>query len=164
MDPINGYNFAVRLLDAASMLVTAVGSLFGAHVTADAGFSECRGLEGQLQIEEQPEGGRNDRVLRFPTRMRWSNITLQRGVGLSPDLWAWYASYASGQGTRRDGLIVLMNDAREPVMFWKFTRGLPVRWTGPTLNARAGELAIESLEIAHEGLTVQPGPGLFSPV
>lgn len=162
--PIGNYNFAVRLLDAASMLVSGIASLFGVTVTADAGFSEVRGLEGTLQVQEHPEGGTNNRVLKFPTRMTWSNITLSRGVGLSSEMWDWYADYYNGRGMRRDGLIVLMNDAREPVMFWKFKRGLPVKWTGPQLTGKGNEVAIESLEIAHEGLEVQLGPGLFSPV
>ncbi len=163
-DPIPGFNFAVRLLDAPTMVGAAVAGLFGAKVSVDAGFRECRGLEGTLQTVDQPEGGLNDRVRRFPTRMTWSPITLSRGVGLSPDLWDWYAAYASGTGRRRDGLIVLLNAARDPVMFWRFRRGLPTRWTGPTLDATSNELAIERLEITHEGLRVQPGPGLFSPV
>jgi phage tail-like protein len=84
-----------------------------------------------------------------------------RGAGLSPQLWDWYFSYIRGTGKRRDGLIMLLNDTREPVMVWKFKRGLPVKWTGPTLSGRGNEVAIETLEIAHEGLEVQPGPGLF---
>src|SRR6266851_3698329 len=105
----------------------------------------------------------NDRVRKFPTRMAWSNITLQRGVGLSRDLWDWYFSYIRGQGRRRDGLVMLLDDQRSPVMVWRFKRGLPVKWTGPNLVARSNEVAIETLEIAHEGLEVQAGPGLFGP-
>ncbi len=162
--PIGNYNFAVRLLDAASMLVSGVAGLFGGNVTTDAGFSEVRGLEGTMQVQEHPEGGTNNRILKFPTRMAWSNITLSRGVGLSSEMWDWYSDYYNGRGMRRDGLIVLMNATRDPVMFWKFKRGLPVKWTGPQLTGKGNEVAIESLEIAHEGLEVQLGPGLFSPV
>lgn len=161
--PIASYNFMVRLLDASHLLLGAIGGLFGKEMTADAGFSECRGLEGTLQTQDYPEGGLNDRVRKFPTRMTWSNITLQRGVGLSRDLWDWYFSYMRGEGRRRDGLVMLLNDQRQPVLVWRFTRGLPVKWTGPTLNALTSQVAIETLEIAHEGLEVQAGPGLFGP-
>lgn len=159
--PVANYNFEVRLLDAATKIVAGVGRLFGADVHVDAGFRQCRGLEGTLEVEPYQEGGRNDTVLQFPTRMAWSNITLERGAGMSEDMWDWYRSYLTGRGKRRDGLIVLVNDRRDPVVYWKFRRGLPVRWTGPTLDALGRDVAIESIEIAHEGLTVQPGPGLF---
>jgi phage tail-like protein len=161
-DPVGAYNFRVRLLDAANILVSAFAGVLGMEVTADAGFSECRGLVGTLQVQDYSEGGLNDRVRHFPTRISWDNISLQRGVGLTPDLWDWYFSYVQGSGKRRDGLIILQNDQRAPVMVWKFKRGLPVKWTGPTLMGRGNELAIETLEIAHEGLEVQPGPGLFA--
>ena len=162
--PIPGYNFAVRLLDTATMVVGAIGSLFGADTTVDAGFRAVRGLEGTLETERHEEGGLNDRVRIFPTRMSWNNLTLERGVGLSDELWDWYADYLTGRGRRRDGLVVLLNDRQVPVIYWKFIRGLPVRWTGPTLDAQNNGLAIETLEIAHEGLDVQSGPGLFSPI
>jgi phage tail-like protein len=163
MAPVGNYNFFVRLLDAAGALVSAIGHIAGIDVSPDAGFSECHGLEGTLQTQDWQEGGRNDRVLHFPTRMTWGNITLQRGSGLSSEMWDWYFSYAQGRGKRRDGLIMLVDDERSPVVVWKFQRGLPVKWTGPTLTGRGNEVAIESLEIAHEGLLVQPGPGLFGP-
>lgn len=163
MAPVGNYNYSVRLLDASAAVVGAVSGLLGIEVAVDAGFSECRGLEGTLQLEEWSEGGRNDAVLRFPTRMTWGNITLQRGVGLSPDMWDWYFSYAEGNGKRRDGLITLLDDRRSQVIAWRFSRGLPVKWTGPTLSGRGSEVAIETLEIAHEGLEVQSGPGLFGP-
>src|SRR5262245_60670188 len=107
-DPVGNYNFRVRLLDAADVLVGAVAGALGLEGSPDAGFSGCRGLEGTLQVQEYPEGGLNDRVRRFPTRMTWSNITLQRGVGLTRELWDWYASYLQGRGKRRDGLVILM--------------------------------------------------------
>ncbi len=159
--PVANYNFEVRLLDSAAKIVTGVGKLFGADVPVDAGFKECSGLEGTLQVEPYPEGGRNDTTLQFAGRMEWSHITLTKGAGTSAAMWDWYKSFIAGRGKRRDGLIVLHNDLRQPVLTWKFKRGLPVRWSGPTLDAQGRDVAIETLEIAHEGLTVQPGPGLF---
>jgi phage tail-like protein len=160
-DPVGNYNFYVRLLDASELLVGAIASLFGAHPHVDAGFSECRGLEGTLQTQDYAEGGLNDRVRHFPTRMSWSNVVLQRGVGLSSDLWDWYFSYIRGEGRRRDGMVVLTNDTGDTVMVWKWRRGLPVKWSGPTLQGKGNEVAIETLEIQHEGLEVQRGTGLL---
>jgi phage tail-like protein len=62
-----------------------------------------------------------------------------------------------GEGKRKDGLIVLMNDAREPVKVWKFIKGVPMKWNGPTLNAAQSAVAIEALEISHEGLLLEVG-------
>src|SRR5712691_11666309 len=159
-DPLGNYNFFVRLLDAANALVGAVGAIAGAHVTADAGFSEVRGLEGSMQVQDYPEGGANAFERRFPGRIAWSNLTLQRGVAINRNLWDWFHSYAEGTGLRRDGLVMLLNDERDPVAVWKFKRGIPVKWTGPSLSGHGNEVAIETIEIAHEGIELQAGPGL----
>ena len=60
-----------------------------------------------------------------------------------------------GKGKRKDGLIVLLNEARRPAKMWKFKRGLLVKWVGPSFNASQSNVAIESLEIAHEGLVFE---------
>ena len=114
------------------------------------GFTECGGLEMSLQIEEFREGGNNGRALKFPTRVTWSNITLKKGVSSGTELWDWHYSFAVGRGRRRDGLIVLLDDRQVPHNVWFFRRGLPVKYTGPALNAAQSSIAIESLEIAHE--------------
>ena len=62
------------------------------------------------------------------------------------------------RGKRRDGLIVLRNDQHEPVKAWQFARGLPAKWTGPTMDATQNQVAVEELEIVHEGLKLVP-PG-----
>ena len=161
------YNFHVALIDSSHTVVdpnnllaatdgipsfpevvkAVGGSLIG-------GFQECSGLDTSLEIEEHREGGLNDRVRKFPSRVTWSNIVLKQGIGLSDDLWNWHAAYMTGIGKRRDGIIVLENDVHIPLKMWQFTRGLPIRWTGPPLNAKASEVAIESIEIVHEGITV----------
>jgi phage tail-like protein len=61
-------------------------------------------------------------------------------------------AYVNGNGKRRDGVIVLCDELRLPLKTWTFSRGLPLKWTGPTLNAAQSTIAIESLEIMHEGL------------
>jgi len=117
-----------------------------------AGFAECSGLESTLEVEEYKEGGVNDRVHRFPSRFSFANITLKRGITLDPMLRDWHLSLLRGRTQRRDGLIVLLNEQRLPVLAWKFERGLPVKWTGPGLNASQSGASIETLEIAHEHL------------
>ena len=101
------------------------------------GFTECRGLESWLDFETYLEGGVNDRVHRFPTRMAYSNITLVRGVGFGEDLWLWHEEFQKGEGTRRDGLIILQdNFGAAESRPGRFSNGLPIKWTGPAFNAR----------------------------
>jgi phage tail-like protein len=124
------------------------------------GFSECSGLEMSLQIEEYKEGGRNDRTLKFPSRVSWSNITLKKGIGAGTTLWDWQYGFTEGKGKRRDGVIVLMNDLHLPNNIWYFQRGLPLKYTAPVMNASQNMVAIEAIEISHEGIYQVPYVGL----
>ncbi len=99
------------------------------------------------------EGGGNDYVHQLPVRHSWNRITLRRGVVRDPGLWSWYQAGLSGSlGARRDGA-VLLTPAGIPAVGWDFRGGLAAKWTGPELHAEQDAVAIESLEIAHEGLT-----------
>lgn len=156
-DPVLNHNFVISLLDSSS--VSGLFGSIGLSAIFDAalgGFSECGGLEMSLQVEEFREGGNNGRVLKFPTRVTWSNITLKKGVTSSTELWDWHYSFTEGKGKRRDGVIVLLDDRQVPHNVWYFRRGLPVKYTGPALNATQSSVAIESVEIAHEGLSHVP--------
>ena len=155
-DPPLGANFLVSLLESTSALTAAL-NLSGLSVAG--GFSECSGIEMQMQPEEYKEGGRNGAVLRFPNRVTWSNLTLKKGVGLGSDLWDWHYGFVIGAGRRRDGVITLLDGAKSPVVAWFFRRGLPIKYSGPSLNASQNTVAIETLEIAHEGLHAVPGFG-----
>ena len=148
-DPVLAYNFLITLVDSTSALASAAS---GISSTVLAGFSECSGLETSQKIEEYNEGGRNGAVLKFPTRVSWTNISLKRGVTANTTLWDWHYSFVLGRGSRRDGIIVLQNDLHQPLSTWHFKRGLPVKWSGPAMHASQNNVAVETLEIAHEGL------------
>lgn len=152
-DPLRAFNFRIALIDSSS----AIASIASAVGLVIGGFSECTGLEASMQIEDYSEGGENSYVHKFPTRAMHTNITLRHGVGLGEDLWNWHYSFVQGKGKRRDGLIMLSNELQIPIKTWVLRRVLPVKWTGPAFNASQSAIAIESLEIAHEGLE------LFSP-
>lgn len=139
-DPLPAFNFVVQLIESD-----------GGRRTV-AGFSECSGLESTLEIEEYQEGGVNDRVHKFPSRFTFANITLKRGITLDKTVREWHLNLLRGHKQRRDGLIILLNERGEEVLAWKFEKGLPVKYTGPTLNAGQSEVSIETLEIAHERL------------
>lgn len=160
-DPLLGYNFLVSLIDTSSVLALAASVLSSAVSDAPAGgFSECTGLEMSLDIEEYKEGGNNGAVLKFPTRVKWTDITLKRGVAAGTDLWDWHYGFVEGRGRRRDGVIMLQNDLRVPNNIWYWRRGLPIKYTGPSLNATQNGVAVETIVIAHEGLYQVPAVGL----
>jgi len=155
VDPLPGFNFYISLVDSTNVVGTLIGLALNYFV---AGFSECTGLEAMMEIAEHREGGANHFVHKFPTRATFPNVTLKHGViYLYDDLWTWHHDFVVGKGKRKDGLIVLQDESRRPSKVWKFRRGIPVKWTGPPLNASQSALAIEALEISHEGLDLEVG-------
>lgn len=161
LDPVLSHNFLVSLIDSSSTLALAKSAAIAAIADiAVGGFNECTGIEMSLELEEYKEGGRNSEILKFPTRVNWSNITLKRGVGAFNVLWDWFYDFVEGKGKRRDGIIVLQNEMHVPNNIWLFWRGLPVKYSGPTLNAGQSNVAIESIEIAHEGIYQVPYVGM----
>jgi phage tail-like protein len=152
-------NNLLATTDSGPSLMSVVSAVGGALL---GGFQECTGLDTSLEVEDYKEGGLNDRVRKFPTRVTWSNLVLKRGIGLGDDLWNWHAAYMNGTGVRRDGIVVLENDLHVPLKMWQFSRGLPIKWTGPSFNAKSSEVAIESLEIVHEGITLTSPASLAS--
>lgn len=156
-DPLLGYNFLVTLVESAST-VAALNpqNLRAITEAAVGGFNECTGLEMSLDMEEYKEGGLNGYVRRFPTRMTWSNIILKKGIRKDTDLWDWQYAFTEGRVLRRDGMIVLLDDLRQANTIWYFLHGLPVKYTAPSLNAQQNNVAIETLEIAHEGIFQLP--------
>jgi phage tail-like protein len=158
-------NFLVSLIDTSSGLEAALSiGMSAIFDVALGGFSECTGLEMTMKTEDYKEGGDNGGPRRFANRIEWSNIVLKRGVGANTSLWDWHYSFVIGQGRRRDGLIALLDSLHMPTAVWMFTRGLPVKYTGPAMNAVQGAVAIEALEIAHEGVFQLPFAGVASGV
>lgn len=155
IDPLGVFNFYLTLIDTSNVVGTLIGAALNYQV---AGFSECSGLDATVEIFEYKEGGVNDYVHKFSTRASFANVTLKHGViYLYDDLWTWHNAFVLGNGKRRDGLIVLLDESRTPTKVWKFKRGIPMKWVGPALNATQSAVAIESLEIAHEGLFLEVG-------
>jgi phage tail-like protein len=118
---------------------------------ARAAFSEVSGLESETAVIEYRTGGENV-VRKLPGLTKFGNIILRRGVTQDADLWNWRKSVVEGSIDRRNGSIVLLDDKRNEIVRWNFQSGWICKWEGPTLNAKANEVAIETIEIAHEGL------------
>lgn len=155
IDPLGAYNFYLTLLDSQSVVRTLISVALNYFV---AGFSECTGIDASFEVMQVKEGGLNTHVWQLPVRASHSNITLKHGaIYAYDDLWDWHYGWVQGQGTRKDGLIVLNDNTGTPAKMWKFKRGIPVKWSGPSLNASQNSVAVESLEIAHEGLEMELG-------
>jgi phage tail-like protein len=136
------------------------GASGGGLDLGDGGFAECAVLDVEMDVQELVEGGRNDGVVRRVGRGKYQNIVLKRGMlfprgdAVNMELWQWLQDVVAGVRpvARYDGLIDVMDVGDTVVARWSFTRGLPAKISGPQLNAKSGEIAIEELHIAHEGL------------
>jgi len=163
-DPVLNHNFVVSLIDTSSTLaILKSAALSAIFDVALGGFAECSGLEMSLKTEDFREGGNNGTVLHFPSRVEWGTITLKKGVG-GTGLWDWHYGFVEGIGKRRDGVIVLLTAEKLPNNIWYFRRGLPTKYTGPQMNATQNSVAIESIEISHEGIYQVPFVGAVSGV
>ena len=115
------------------------------------GFSECSGLHFETEVMEYAEGGVNSHVWKLPTRTKQANVTLKRGI-VDRELWDWYFKVMQGEVRLRSGSIYVRDPAGQDVMEWQFKQAYPCKWLGPDLNAMQSSVAIESLEICHQGL------------
>ncbi|MEP6501230.1 phage tail protein [Microcoleus vaginatus] len=117
------------------------------------GFSEVTGLESEIELESYQEGGVNGYSHQFPRRTRYPNLVLSHGLTLNDTLWTWYQSAAKGNIQLKNVTIILLDGQQIPVMLWNFKNAYPVKWSGPTFNARnANEVAVERLELIHQGV------------
>lgn len=136
LDPYQAFNFAIEI----------EGLLVG-------GFTEVSGLESEIQVEEYREGGVNNYVHQFPAQTTHARLTLIHGLTDVSTLWNWYHSATRGIIQRKNGTIMLLDQQQIPVMWWNFRNAYPVKWTGPRFQASSNEVAFESIELVHEGLS-----------
>ena len=132
-----------------------INGVFDDGQTVRGSFSEVSGLEVEVTPIEYRNGSEDITVRKLPGLKKFTNIALKRGVIGDLGFWKWIKSGLDGQVQRADGTIVLLDESRQEVMRFNFRRGWPCKWTGPALNAAANEVAIETLEICHEGLDVE---------
>jgi phage tail-like protein len=121
------------------------------------GFSEVSGLTQENQAIEYRDGSFPEySSIKMPGLRKFSNVTLKRGVVKADnDFFKWLSTIKLNQVERRDVVISLLNESHEPVLTWKIHNAFPVKVEGPGLKASGNEVAIESIEIAHEGLELQ---------
>ena len=118
-------------------------------------FTQVTGFSSQVDVLEYAEGGQNTFVHRLPTRTKQGNITLKRGVITSDTaLVTWYQKTVV-QAQPVTLVITLRDTTDKPIRTWNFINAYPIKWTGGDMNAGGTEFLTESLEVAHNGFTVQ---------
>jgi phage tail-like protein len=125
----------------------------------EAVFTEVSGLQVEMQVTEYEEGGRNGFIHRLPGRLKVGNIVLKRGLVKANDFFQWCLAAAEQDIIRRHISIVIYDVAGQEVVRWDFQGAYPVKWTGPTFNADQGAVAMETLELAHQGLELSTKGG-----
>ena len=121
------------------------------------GFSEASGLTVESEVIEYRDGASPDfGKMRMPGLKKYGNITLKRGImNADNEFFDWVKSTKMNKPNRRDLTISLLNEEHTPVMTWKVVNSWPVKVEGPSLKSDGNEVAIESIELAHEGITVE---------
>ncbi len=122
-------------------------------------FSEVTGLNYEAQIIEYRDGLSPEySTQKMPGLKKYGNITLKRGVFANDnEFYDWMAEIKLNKPERRDVIISLLDEEHNPVMTWKVVNAWPTKITSPDLKASGNESAIETLELAHEGLTIENG-------
>jgi phage tail-like protein len=142
-DPYAGYNFEVVITGVSDDGTAVKGS-----------FAEATGLEVTMDPIEYRNGSEDITVRKIPGLKKFTNITLKRGIIGDLAFWNWVVEAMNGLVRRTEGSVLLLDENRQEVTRWNFKRGWPCKWTGPGLNAKNNEIAMETLEICHEGLEI----------
>jgi phage tail-like protein len=144
VDPYGQFNFQVE--------IDGVGQF---------GFSEVSGLTTDTNIIEYREGNEvadgESTTRKLPGLIKYTNIVLKRGYTKDLSAYNWRLLVIQGNTSqaRTSGSITLLDEGRQPALRWVFRQGWPSKWEGPAMNGKTSEVAIESLEIAHEGLSLE---------
>jgi phage tail-like protein len=123
----------------------------------NVGFSEVSGLTQETQIIEYRDGASPDyHTVKMPGLRKVTNITMKRGVSKGDnEFFIWLNTVNLNTIQRRDLTICLLNEKHEAVITWSIQQAWPVKVEGPSLKASGNEVAVESIELAHEGLTLE---------
>lgn len=143
-DPCTSFRFRVSFIDDTE----------AAEVVS---FSEANGLQIEIETEPYHEGGVNDFVHIFPKGIKYQPLVLKRGIVVDPQkvdkLKDWYTNVVvHGKITRKKVTVVLVGQDGTDKRSWSFKGAYPVKWKGPELKADSNTIAIESIELVHQGM------------
>lgn len=125
----------------------------------NVGFTEVSGLDIEIEPIEYRQGASPEySKTKMPGMQKYSNITMKRGTFLGDnEYFSWWNSVKLNTIERRDITISLLNEEHAPVVVWKVKNAFPIKVQSTDLKSDANEVAIESIEIVHEGLVMQNG-------
>jgi len=137
-DPLLGFSFKLEVQDKMKGLFTEISGV---------------GSEHEIIEHKAVEGGK-DIVVKIPGRLKWSDITLKRGITSTMDVWDWRAEVEAGDMSvaRRNGSISMLDLEGNTKAIWNFLNGWPSKVSGPTFKADSNEFGVEELVIVHEGI------------
>jgi phage tail-like protein len=119
------------------------------------GFSEVDLPAGEIEVIEYREGNEISRTRKLPGLVKYPNVTLKRGITGNLELFDWWKAVRDGQLLCRNVTITLLDEQRQEVQRWLLRDAWPAKIEAGPLNAQANEVAIETLELAHEGFEIE---------
>jgi phage tail-like protein len=122
------------------------------------GFTEASGLDAETEVIEYREGSSPEySKVKMPGMQKYSNVTLKRGTFTSDnDFFDWWKTTRTlGTPERRDIIVSLLNESHTPVFVWKIKNAFPTKVQATDLKSDGNEVAIETLELAHEGIEIE---------
>ena len=117
------------------------------------GFSEESGFDASIDVIEYREGDMVQTPMKLPGLKKYGNITLKQGVADSMVMYEWMIAGVEGEVERKTITITILDETETATASWQVINAWPAKYTAPDFNATASEVAIETLEIAHEGMT-----------
>ncbi|NII27614.1 phage tail protein [Pseudoflavitalea sp. X16] len=121
------------------------------------GFTEVTGLNIENEMIEYRDGSSPEyHKIKMPGLQKYGNVTLKRGMFNSDnEFFQWLNTVSLSKIERRDITISLLNENHEPVYIWRLKNAWPTKVTAPDLKSDANEVAVETIEMAHEGLVIE---------
>jgi phage tail-like protein len=135
VDPYSNFNFLVEI-DGITR----------------AAFQEATGFDSTIDVIEHREGGENTTPRKLPGLTKYSNITLKWGLTDDRELYDWHRQTVLGDVQRKNGSIIVLDAQGNEKVRWNFMNAWPTKWDGPDFNAEGNDVAVETLELAHEGV------------
>ena len=117
------------------------------------GFSEVSGFDANIDVIEYREGDMVQTPMKLPGLKKYGNITLKQGLTDSVILYEWVITGVDGPVDRKTVTITALDEGGDPAASWQVINAWPMKYTAPDFNATSSEVAIEVLELAHEGMT-----------
>lgn len=118
-----------------------------------AGFSEAAGFDATVDVIDYREGNEPTHVRKLPGLTKYGNVTLKWGITDSMDIYNWHKAVIDGDVKRKNISIIVLDEGGNDKARWNIVNAWPTKYDPPDFNAKGNDVAIETLEIVHEGMT-----------